>query len=89
MRTILVLNAKGGSGKTTLATNLAGYLASEGAKIALVDLDPQGSSLDWLCRNLSCLSRPLLCIRRSRLWGRSQWLLSFFQPREYHPWLLT
>ena len=48
MRTILVLNAKGGSGKTTLATNLAGYFASEGAKTALVDLDPQGSSLDWL-----------------------------------------
>lgn len=48
MRTILVLNAKGGSGKTTVATNLAGYYASEGAKVALVDLDPQGSSLDWL-----------------------------------------
>jgi len=48
MRTILVLNAKGGSGKTTVATNLAGYFASEGAKVALVDLDPQGSSLDWL-----------------------------------------
>jgi chromosome partitioning protein len=48
MRTILVLNAKGGSGKTTVATNLAGYFANEGAKVALVDLDPQGSSLDWL-----------------------------------------
>ena len=48
MRTILVLNAKGGSGKTTLATNLAGYYAAEGAKVALVDHDPQGSSLDWL-----------------------------------------
>jgi chromosome partitioning protein len=48
MRTILVLNAKGGSGKTTVATNLAGYFATEGAKVALVDLDPQGSSLDWL-----------------------------------------
>ncbi|MFT4561056.1 MAG: chromosome partitioning protein [Gammaproteobacteria bacterium] len=48
MRTILVLNAKGGSGKTTVATNLAGYFASEGAKVALVDYDPQGSSLDWL-----------------------------------------
>lgn len=47
MRTILVLNAKGGSGKTTIATNLAGYYASEGAKVALVDLDPQGSSVDW------------------------------------------
>ena len=48
MRTILVLNAKGGSGKTTVATNLAGYFASEGAKVALVDYDPQGSSIDWL-----------------------------------------
>lgn len=48
MRTILVLNAKGGSGKTTVATNLAGFFATEGAKVALVDLDPQGSSLDWV-----------------------------------------
>lgn len=48
MRTILVLNAKGGSGKTTVATNLAGFYANEGAKVALVDLDPQGSSLDWV-----------------------------------------
>ena len=50
MRSILVLNAKGGSGKTTLATNLAGYYASEGAKVALADFDPQGSSLDWLAQ---------------------------------------
>jgi len=48
MRTILVLNAKGGSGKTTVATNLAGYYAAEGAKVALADFDPQGSSIDWL-----------------------------------------
>ncbi len=48
MRSILVLNAKGGSGKTTIATNLAGYYAAEGAKVALADFDPQGSSIDWL-----------------------------------------
>ena len=48
MRTILVLNAKGGSGKTTVATNLAGYYASAGAKVVLADFDPQGSSIDWL-----------------------------------------
>ena len=48
MRTILVLNSKGGSGKTTIATNLAGYYASSGAAVALADFDPQGSSLDWL-----------------------------------------
>ena len=48
MRAILVLNAKGGSGKTTVATNLAGYYAAEGAKVVLADFDPQGSSVDWL-----------------------------------------
>ena len=48
MRSILVLNAKGGSGKTTIATNLAGYYADAGAKVALADYDPLGSSLDWL-----------------------------------------
>lgn len=48
MRTILVLNAKGGAGKTTLATNLAGALASRGHGVALADCDPQLSSLDWL-----------------------------------------
>lgn len=48
MRSILILNAKGGSGKTTLATNLAGYYATEGAKVTLADFDPQGSSTDWL-----------------------------------------
>ncbi len=48
MRTILVLNAKGGCGKTTLATNLAGYYASRDARVTLADYDPQGSSTDWL-----------------------------------------
>lgn len=43
----MVLNAKGGSGKSTLATNLAAYYAYDG-KTALVDFDPQGSSIDWL-----------------------------------------
>lgn len=48
MRSILVLNAKGGCGKTTLATNLASYYAQRGLPVALADYDPQGSSLDWL-----------------------------------------
>jgi chromosome partitioning protein len=50
MRHILVLNPKGGCGKSTLATNLASYYASQGKKVALVDYDPQRSSLDWLER---------------------------------------
>ena len=48
MRAILVLNPKGGCGKSTLATNIAGYFASRGKRIALADCDPQGSSDDWL-----------------------------------------
>jgi len=48
MRHILVTNAKGGCGKSTLATNLAAYFASEGFETALADYDPQGSSLSWL-----------------------------------------
>ena len=46
----MVLNAKGGSGKSTLATNIASYYASRGNRVMLVDLDPQGSSLDWLAQ---------------------------------------
>lgn len=48
MLTILVINSKGGSGKTTLTTNLASYYASRKIKTTIVDYDPQGSSLQWL-----------------------------------------
>lgn len=50
MKHILVANAKGGSGKTTLATNLAGYLATTKAKVMLTDLDRQQSATQWLKR---------------------------------------
>ena len=50
MRHIMVMNAKGGCGKSTLATNLASYYATEGAVVALADFDPQRSALDWLDR---------------------------------------
>ena len=48
MQRILVLNPKGGSGKTTIATNLASYFASQGDRPLLCDNDPQGSSTRWL-----------------------------------------
>ena len=48
LRRIVVLNPKGGSGKTTLAFNLAEYLATTGRKVAIVDMDRQGSSTRWL-----------------------------------------
>jgi chromosome partitioning protein len=50
MRHILVTNAKGGCGKSTIATNLAAYYASEGFATALADYDPQGSALTWLAQ---------------------------------------
>lgn len=48
MRTIMLLNAKGGCGKSTLATNLASYYASQNKSVVLADFDPQGSALAWL-----------------------------------------
>lgn len=48
MTRILVLNSKGGCGKTTIASNLASYFASQGVTTALVDHDPQASSTKWL-----------------------------------------
>jgi chromosome partitioning protein len=48
MNRIVVLNPKGGSGKTTIATNLSSYFASQQQRPVLMDFDPQGSSLRWV-----------------------------------------
>jgi chromosome partitioning protein len=48
MRTIAIVNAKGGCGKTTIATSLAAALAWDGHAVALGDMDPQQSAADWL-----------------------------------------
>jgi len=50
MQTIVVANPKGGSGKTTLATNVAGWLAGKRRNVVLRDLDPQRSATGWLER---------------------------------------
>jgi len=42
-----ILNQKGGVGKTTLAVHVATAVARQGARVLLVDADPQGSALDW------------------------------------------
>jgi chromosome partitioning protein len=48
MNTTLVINPKGGSGKTTVTINLASYFAASNVSTAVMDYDPQGSSLNWL-----------------------------------------
>ena len=57
MTTVLVANPKGGVGKTTLATNLAGYWANQGHQVMLGDLDKQESAATWLAFRPSTVAR--------------------------------
>ena len=50
MNTTLVINAKGGVGKSTITTNLASYFAARDITTTIADFDPQGSSLNWLAQ---------------------------------------
>jgi chromosome partitioning protein len=47
MKIISIVNEKGGTGKSTIATNLATALHRSGKKVVLVDADPQGTARDW------------------------------------------
>jgi chromosome partitioning protein len=57
MPVILVANPKGGVGKSTVATNLAGYFAAQGERTLLGDLDKQQSALGWLALRAPALPR--------------------------------
>ena len=57
METVLVASSKGGCGKTTIATNLAGFLARQGKRVILSDMDRQRSSTRWLERRPPKLPR--------------------------------
>ena len=48
MRTIAVVNQKGGSAKTTTAVNLAAALVEQGKRVLIIDMDAQGSATSWL-----------------------------------------
>lgn len=56
MRRILVVNSKGGCGKTTIATNLAVALSARGEAVALADADRQKSALSWVKRRPKTLT---------------------------------
>jgi len=51
MRVVAVLNQKGGSGKTTIATNLARAFELDARRVALIDADPQGTASEWASRH--------------------------------------
>lgn len=57
MHTIIVANPKGGSGKTTLATNVAGWLAAKRQRVVLADFDNQRSSAHWLARRSALMPK--------------------------------
>ena len=57
MKVIVVANPKGGAGKSTLSTNIAGYFASQGHKVMLGDADTQQSSKLWLTQRPEVLPK--------------------------------
>lgn len=77
MKNILVANTKGGCGKTTLATNLAGYFAAMGSQVVLEDLDRQHSSSDWLTRRPPVLPKIHAYIDyKKRLIAKPDWIIT-------------
>ncbi len=71
MRTVLVASSKGGVGKTTVATHLAGYCAVDGKRTALVDADRQQSSTRW-CEKRAGLQAAVLPVNGTRRNWRKQ-----------------
>jgi chromosome partitioning protein len=57
IKRILVVNAKGGCGKTTITTNIASHYAQLGRNVRLFDHDNQGSSLAWINRRSASLNQ--------------------------------
>ena len=74
MVVVAVLNQKGGSGKTTIATNLAHSLQLSGHKVLLVDSDPQGSTRDWNEANGGELV-PVIGLDRETLSAGYDWVI--------------
>lgn len=73
-----MLNQKGGSGKTTIATHLARALQLDGAAVLLVDSDPQGSTRDWAAvredqpLTVVGIDRPTILNAKERVGGNRQ-----------------
>ena len=79
MHSILVVNPKGGCGKTTVATNLASGLAADGRRVLLWDLDRQQSAMTWLSMRPAHYPRIVRLDQREqpdvRTEGKGAWLV--------------
>ena len=60
MKIIATLNEKGGSGKTTVAINLAAALHRQGKRVVIVDADPQGTATDWRAATRADIDMPMV-----------------------------
>lgn len=75
MNVILVANPKGGSGKTTLAVNLAAMLAIKGDNVRLLDLDKQQSATAWLRQRPADLAQIWLYKPEQNTKTQAGWLI--------------
>ncbi len=74
MQTVLIANPKCVSGKTTLSTNIAGYLAAQGKRVSILDLDRQKSATQWLANRPESLPE-ISALNESKTANHADWMV--------------